>query len=1515
MSTLLLRLSNEGTPVAGDVANGVLLLPSIALKPGYKVGDKLFNLRFHLDAASKVTREGVLLVNTPTDLKASSFDRNKFQEIAIHSSFHEDVSIDVPIYNAGTYCFYIKYKSLDDHEEKTEKYYFNVPPYLTINDEWVPFNSINMQSVISKWVGPLNDWDAFFAEVSNKGYNMIHFTPLQQRGSSDSPYSIYDQLKFDPHLFGSNDNAIDFISSTLKKNNLLALTDVVWNHTADNSEWLRESPDAGYNAETAPHLIAAIELDKRLLEFSDQLSSLGLPVAIKSAEDLQAVVKGIETHVIDKMQLWQYYVFDRTAVVNSVGKLADEGAAGVLPVEIPADVDANNLRSLANFVLQYANENNAVILGDRFANTLDAKKVYGIIKSAISSEDRGLIVQKAGQIVDEINSDLYDVFNDDVRSIKNQLADRIRFLRLDDNGPKMGPVTKDKPLVEVYFTRFKDAKGKEWALANNGWIWGGNPLVDFASSKSKAYLRREVIVWSDCVKLRYGAGPEDSPALWKRMIEYTKLCASTFCGFRLDNCHSTPLHVGEALLDAARNVNPNLYVVAELFSGSEEMDKIFVERLGINSLIREAMQAWNVGELSRLVHKHGGRPIGSYTWLPLDDFAYPAASEPDTNKFADSYSELEIPKVLTYQAPHALFMDCTHDNELPAQKRTVEDTLPNAALVAFCSSAIGTNFGYDECYPKLLDVVSEKRQYSFGDNGIGKIKGKLNAIRRSLAKESEDIGRDHEMYIHHEGQYITIQRYNARTGKGWFLIARSKFSNHEEKQVLSPCVLGGTHVKAEFAYKLEKVGDYKNDDNKLTGIPVRVTDIPLPYIEENNSDAVIKVDESFTPGSIAVFSTEIPHVDAKLDKFVREGAIEASKDLDLYDLNALLYRCEPEERDASSGSEGTYSILGYGTLVYAGLQGWISALKNVIWENNLGHPISDHLREGEWALDYVVNRLDKYAATSKNIAKFQDWLKSRINAIRVAPYFLRPHYFALVVGAAYEACRFRALRQLGKHIQAATNFVQSMALTSVQFVGYMNNTSLMPFDKVASMSAGLPHFSNDYMRCWGRDIFIAFRGHLIATERYEDAKQHIIGFAQTLKHGLIPNLLDAGRNPRYNARDAAWFFLQSVQEYVKRVPNGADILDMEVSRRFPLDDTYIPHDDKGAFSYKTSIRDIIFEILQRHAKGISYREANAGINLDSQMSDEGFNVEVHIDWETGLVHGGSQLNCGTWMDKMGESEKAGSKGVPGTPRDGAAVELQGLLKSALRFVVELNDKGLFKYEGVSRADGSEILFKEWNQLVQKNFERCFYVPENAEDDEKYEVDSSLVNRRGMYKDLYKSGKSYEDYQLRANFPIAMVVAPELFDPKKALSAIILADKVIRGPVGMRTLDPSDWNYRPYYINSEDSTDFATSKGRNYHQGPEWVWCFGYFIRAFLYFHYVADKDCKLNGKPSIQVLTLINERLQGHQKWIRESPWAGLTELTNKDGELCHDSSPTQAWSTSCLIDLYLDLMTETYSD
>lgn len=85
------------------------------------------------------------------------------------------------------------------------------------------------------------------------------------------------------------------------------------------------------------------------------------------------------------------------------------------------------------------------------------------------------------------------------------------------------------------------------------------------------------------------------------------------------------------------------------------------------------------------------------------------------------------------------------------------------------------------------------------------------------------------------------------------------------------------------------------------------------------------------------------------------------------------------------------------------------------------------------------------------------------------------------------------------------------------------------------------------------------------------------------------------------------------------------------------------------------VEEIIQNIFQSHADGISYREWNAGYEIDSNMSSDGFTIHMNVDEETGFIIGGNAFNCLTWMDKMGSSARAGNKGFPATPRAGAPV--------------------------------------------------------------------------------------------------------------------------------------------------------------------------------------------------------------------------------------------------------------------
>ncbi|CAO3630992.1 unnamed protein product [Mucor hiemalis] len=1412
-----------------------------------------------------------------------------------------DINLDIP----GAYQYKVEYTTSKTKSVSNIGYVVAEPRIaLPKNEkELLPLDGLTILSMVPKWMGPITKWQKLIEETEYAGYNMIHFVPLQKRGNSNSPYSIADQLTFDDNVFDEKDckksdkQKLAIVQTAIKNiykdNGILSLSDVVWNHTSNSTEFLLSHPEAGYNLHNSPYLVPAYELDTALVELSGNMEKEGLPTEIYSDGDADRIINYIKDHTMKDLKLYEYKVIDVAKYVKEISQALKSRNFSKLDLSTYANVSQLSVKERTSLFGK-----DVVLdghLGTRYHKSIDIQKAISFLlgfKGFASedgvSEDRIDDLANSFQgLLNDYNLPLYEEYDEENKIALDNIKGRLIFTRLAENGPKLGRITKSNPVIETYFTRLDDKENKHPAgsmmLANNGWIWNADPLVDFAGPGSTAYLRRELIVWGDCVKLRYGQSPEDNPWLWKQMRNYTEQIARMFHGIRIDNCHSTPIHVAEYFLDAARKIRPDLYVLAELFTGSADKDNAFVSRLGIHALIREAMQAWDTHELSRLAHRHGGKPVGSMD----EDMLWKAVPYE-----GDEYDKvLHIP-VTHGSVPRALFMDCTHDNETPLQKRTPQDALPNAAIVAFSDCAIGSVKGYDEIYPKLLDIVNEKSCYNPNpqhSTGIIEAKHKLNALHQKMCLEGY-----REVYVHQENDFLLVHRQHPGSQDGYLLISRTAFPGQGSGH--SPIRLRKSKAEFEFAFSLKVDSDKAKGSQYLEGLPSRLETLDAPRFDENQDDkgqyVEVVLDDKFTPGSICVIRTSIGQQYEQAQKLIMAIDDDVVKNLSLLDCNVILYRCESEERDSTN--DGVYNVPNYGSLVYAGLQGFMSVLKSIIASNDLGHPLCDNLRAGHWAVDYTINRLKAYQDEYPNLASLIQWFEKRASLTKELPDFLMPKYFALLIKAAYDKVYSHALKQMSPLVRHGDQFIKQLAMTSVQLLGKVPSAGLCPSKPTPSLAAGLPHFTTNHMRVWGRDVNISLRGLLMVTGQFEEAKNHIIAFAGSLRHGLIPNLLDSVRRPRYNSRDSVWFFMQAVQDYYKLAPDGKSILEAKVPRRFPKDDSFVEVEE--GYKYSNTIAEIIQEIMERHARGIHFREYNAGIKIDEQMSDLGFNIDIDVDWKSGVLIGGNVWNCGTWMDKMGESTKAGNKGHPGTSRDGAPTEITGLLKSSLRWINQLIERKEYKWTGVDdiKEKGS-VTYKEWDELLLKNFERVYYIPEKVEEDKDYDVISKIVNRRGVYKDVYRATEAYTEYQLRPNLFIAMAVAPELFNKNHAQTCIRFCKDVLVGPLGMRTLDPADQQYKPYYFNSDDSGDFQTSKGRNYHQGPEWLWPLGYYLRAARHFGALENQE--------------IARILRKHREYISQDVWCGLPELTNKDAEYCHDSCTTQSWSSATLLDLLHDLI------
>jgi len=300
------------------------------------------------------------------------------------------------------------------------------------------------------------------------------------------------------------------------------------------------------------------------------------------------------------------------------------------------------------------------------------------------------------ETVKSLNTWLLNRFEKHLADITKNLEGDIRYQKLEKH---KSTISAGNPLVKSYFHHLQNGS----TLLCNGFILHNQDVTrDIAEKQQWNYFRRCVVVWSDSVKLRYGGKPQDCPRLWQRMEQYVVSMARIFKGFRLDNAHGTALAVSDYLLTQARKANPTLLLIAELFTGSADLDALYVSRLGINLLIREAMTARTPRDLSSLVYCYGNGEVRSVGCIePCAEHAESLIVRP-----YEQPTTLLVPT-----ATPALFYDCTHDNATPAQVRTAMDALPNAAIVCFTNSAVASTRGYDELLPAQLSTAKEMRLY------------------------------------------------------------------------------------------------------------------------------------------------------------------------------------------------------------------------------------------------------------------------------------------------------------------------------------------------------------------------------------------------------------------------------------------------------------------------------------------------------------------------------------------------------------------------------------------------------------------------------------------------------------------------------------------------------------------------------------------------------------------------------------------------------------------------------------
>ena len=271
---------------------------------------------------------------------------------------------------------------------------------------------------------------------------------------------------------------------------------------------------------------------------------------------------------------------------------------------------------------------------------------------------------------------------------------------------------------------------------------------------------------------------------------------------------------------------------------------------------------------------------------------------------------------------------------------------------------------------------------------------------------------------------------------------------------------------------------------------------------------------------------------------------------------------------------------------------------------------------------------------------------------------------------------------------------------------------------------------------------------------------------------------------------------------------------------------YLAYTDDLAF-VKDELYSVLTDIIAWHVRGTRF-----GIKLDA----------------SGLLNSGEAGVQLTWMDA-----KVGDWVV--TPRRGKPVEIQALWYNALCTMEEL-----------AVRLGDEAGRKRYNSMAALT---------------KWSFNRLLWNEKGGY--LYDvANGAPPDAAIRPNQIFAVSLPHSMLSPERAKQVVDIVQRHLLTPYGLRSLAPSDPQYRGRYTGDGRSRDGA------YHQGTVWPWLMGPFITAYL----------KLNGR-SEAALRQAQQWLTPLKQHLSEAGLGHISEIFEGDAPHRPVGCVAQAWSVA----------------